>query len=396
MTGVKKWSLYLGLATFIGLLVGVIDTVFGRVLLAIGDFRDHHLLMTLPFLALAGLLSVWLYQRFGGESSKGMSLMFEAGHGKRDQIPVVLVPLVMVATWLTHLFGGSAGREGVAVQIGGTLSHWLGKRLPYMDASRIFLVTGMAAGFAGLFQTPLAATFFALEVLVVGKLAVESLLPALVASLVASWTSHSLGLEKFSVTVHTQLTLTPLLCLKLALLGLIFGLVGRFFAWSLAKAKSLSNRYLPKPYQRIAIISLGLSMVLYLLWQGRYSGLGTNLISLAFTGQELYAWDWLLKLLLTVITLSAGFQGGEVTPLFAIGASLGAILAVYFGLPVLLVAGLGYAVVFGSATNTLLAPIFIGGEVFGFDNLPYFILVSALAYSLGHKHSIYSLQKCSS
>ncbi|MGT2929537.1 chloride channel protein [Streptococcus dentasini] len=380
-------------AITVGLLIGAIDTLFGRVLITLSDFRDSHYFATLPFLALAGLVSVWLYQRFGGKSSRGMSLIFEVGQGKGNYIPKVLVPLIMLTTWLTHLFGGSAGREGVAVQIGATVSHWLGKQLPVKDGSRIFLVTGMAAGFAGLFQTPLAATFFALEVLVIGELTVAALLPALLASLVASQTSHVLGLEKFAAPLSVDLDLTPVLILKLCLLGLCFGVVGTAFAAGLAWAKRQAAVYFNNPYIRIALIGLTVTGLLLLFWQGRYAGLGTNLISLSLDGGNIYIWDWLLKFVLTLLTLTAGFQGGEVTPLFAIGASLGVVLASLFGLPPVFVAGLGYAAVFGSATNTLLAPMFIGGEVFGFANMPYFVIVSALAFLVNHKYGIYALQK---
>lgn len=393
LTSLKNNSLLVATATIIGLVIGVIDMVFGRVLILVSDFRDNHLVWTLPFLALAGLLSVWLYQRFGGEAGKGMGLVFEVGHDERDSIPKVLIPLIMVATWLTHLFGGSAGREGVAVQIGATVSHWFGKRIPLENNSRIFLVTGMAAGFAGLFQIPLAATFFALEVLVVGELAFSALLPVLIASLVASQTSYALGLEKFAVPVSAHLDLSPVVIGKLLLLGLCFGLVGNLFAASLVWTKKQAYAFFKNPYWRIAAISLCLTVLLFLFGQGRYTGLGTNLISDSLLGGKIYPWDWCLKLVLTVLTLAAGFQGGEVTPLFAVGASLGAVLAGLFNLPVALAAGLGYVSVFGSATNTLLAPILLGGEVFGFANTPYFVIVAIAAFLFSHKHTIYALQK---
>ena len=220
---------------------------------------------------------------------------------------------------------------------------------------------GMAAGFGGLFQTPIAATFFALEVLTLGQLSLPILVPTLIASFVASTTSHLLGLEKFS----------------------------HFVSESLTKVASL----LPNPYYRVLLGSVVLTCLLLILWKGRYTGLGTNLIALSVGGGTIYPLDWLLKLLLTVFTLSLGFQGGEVTPLFAIGASLGAVLAPVLGLPIPLVAGLGYLSVFGSSTNTLLAPIFIGVEVFGPANALPYAIVMAFAYLINHKTSIYGQQK---
>ncbi|WP_270206559.1 chloride channel protein [Streptococcus anginosus] len=381
------------LSIFIGLVVGIIDAIFGRTLIFLSDIRSMYPLYLIPFLAIAGLGIVFLYQKYGGKSSKGMTLIFEVGHGVENHIPKRLIPLVIVTTWLTHLFGGSAGREGVAVQLGATVSHWFCKNFSIPNTSKVFLVTGMAAGFAGLFQTPLAAVLFAMEVLVVGNLQLTALYPAMVASLVAAWTSHALGLEKFMQPISAHLGLSPILVIKLVLLGVLFGLCGNVFAYALSWSKRKAAIIFPNPYKRIVVMGVVLSIVFLLLDKGRYSGLGTNLIAASFAGQPVYVYDWLFKLLLTVLTLAAGFQGGEVTPLFAIGASLGVLLAGLFGLPVGLVAALGYAAVFGSATSTFLGPILIGCEVFGFTNFPYFFIVCAVAFSLHRQHSIYGAQK---
>ena len=381
------------LSILMGLVIGTIDTIFGRTLIFLSEVRTLHSLYLIPFLAFAGLVIVFLYQKYGGKSSKGMTLIFEVGHGVENHIPKRLIPLVIVTTWLTHLFGGSAGREGVAVQLGATVSHWFCKNFSIPNTSKVFLVTGMAAGFAGLFQTPLAAVLFAMEVLVVGNLQLTALYPAMIASLVAAWTSHALGLEKFMQPISAHLGLSPILVIKLVLLGVLFGLCGNLFAYALSWSKKKAAIIFPNPYKRIVVMGIFLSIVFLLLDKGRYSGLGTNLIAASFAGQPVYVYDWLFKLLLTVLTLSAGFQGGEVTPLFAIGTSLGVLLASLFGLPVGLVAALGYAAVFGSATSTFLGPILIGCEVFGFTNFPYFFIVCAVAFSLYRQHSIYGAQK---
>ena len=238
-----------------------------------------------------------------------MGMVFEAGHAEREAIPLRLVPFVICATWLTHLFGGSAGREGVAVQ--------------------------------------LAAA--------------------------PEWSAE--------------------LALELTALGIVFGLTGAAFAFCLKRAKELAQNRLKNPVLRALVMGVALSPVLYLLYRGRYCGLGTNLINASLAGEPIYAWDWALKLALTVLTLSAGFQGGEVTPLFSIGASLGAALAGLLGLPAAFCAALGYAAVFGSATNTLLAPALIGAEVFGWAAAPHFFAVCALAYAVNGCRSIYSGQK---
>ena len=391
-----SYFLYLKLiiaGIIIGFIVGIIDTIFGRGLLWIGDIRKEYLYYFVSFLALAGLLIVFIYQKFAGKTGKGMGLIFEVGHGTEKEIPLRLIPIVTVATWITHLFGGSAGREGVAVQLGATLSHRFNKYFNFPDKSKVFLVTGMAAGFGGLFQTPIAALFFGLEVLALGNLQLYALLPAIVAAFTASWTSSFLGLEKFTHIVNTTLSITPMTFVKFAILGIIFGIAGNLFVYLQSFLKKFAAEKIKNPYYRIFIIGIFLSIILLLLHEGRYTGLGTNLIEDSFSGKPIFGYDWILKLLLTTLTLAAGFQGGEVTPLFSIGASLGVVIGIFFGLPIEFVAAAGYISVFGSATNTLLAPIFIGGEVFGFNNLPFFVIIVIFAYLVNRKISTYGLQK---
>ncbi|MGT2965569.1 chloride channel protein [Streptococcus acidominimus] len=389
--------LRLGIAgVVIGLVVGILATIFGRTLLYVGELRSVALPYLLPFLGLAGLVIVFFYQRFGKEAQKGMALIFEVAQGDSKTIPLRLIPLVMVSTWLTHLFGGSAGREGVAVQLGATISHRFNAYFTFPHSAQVLLVTGMAAGFAGLFQTPLAALFFALEVITIGNLQLYALIPCLFAVYTASSFSHLLGLEKFSHLLSFTQNLTVEVFLKCIFLGLLFGLTGNLFVFLQSLLKKQATRYLKNPYWRIVVMGALLSLALALAHFGRYAGLGTNLIEASFSNHQIYGYDFLLKLLFTTLTLAAGFQGGEVTPLFAIGASLGAVLAPIFGLPIELVAAAGYISVFASATNTLLAPMMIGGEVFGFQNLPFFAIVVIISYMLDRRQSIYGLQRIAS
>ncbi len=305
----KKALVLIAVAVPTGIAVGAVDAVFGRVLLYLGAVRDAHTAWFLPFLGLIGALMAWAYKRYGAGCENGMGMVFEASHAEREAIPLRLVPFVICATWLTHLFGGSAGREGVAVQ--------------------------------------LAAA--------------------------PEWSAEP--------------------ALELTALGIVFGLTGAAFAFCLKRAKKLAQNRLKNPVLRALVMGVALSAVLYLLYRGRYCGLGTNLINASLAGEPIYAWDWALKLALTVLTLSAGFQGGEVTPLFSIGASLGAALAGLLGLPSAFCAALGYAAVFGSATNTLLAPALIGAEVFGWAAAPHFFAVCTLSYAVNGGRSIYSGQK---
>lgn len=384
---------YVILAILVGICVGIVDTIFGRGLLAISAFRGQYYRYLLPILPVAGLAIVWMYQRFSSLSLKGMTLVFEAGQKKREEIPLALVPLVMIGTWITHLFGGSAGREGVAVQIGATLSHEAGRRLHIEEKAPVMLITGMAAGFGGLFQTPLAAVFFAMEVIVASYVEYDALLPAMIASYTASTTSHLLGLEKFSVDVQEVWKIGDVKNAGILItIGLAFGLTGRCFSVLLQKTKKLAGDKISNPLVRIGCLAIPLAIVLLALHSARYSGLGTNLITASFDGDTIYGYDWILKLLLTIATLAIGFQGGEVTPLFSIGASLGVVLGSALGVPPVVCASLGYAAVFGSATNTVIAPILIGLEVFGSRNAIPLVVVCLLAYLVNGNHSIYGAQ----
>ena len=411
---VQKWlslPILTVTAIVLGAIVGALTAFFGQVLLAVSAVRDAHPLYWIPGLALIGVAIVLGYRKFGKGTERGMDMVFGVAHGKENEIPLRMIPMVAVSTWLTHLFGGSAGREGVAIQIGATLGHNISKKIHAENAGKILLVAGMAAGFAGLFQTPLAAIALALEVLLVGHLELAALLPATVAAFTAYKVSEMLGLEKFSVDLNSlfpdsnvagllwnEAGLDIHFVLKLALLGVLFGIVGGGFAKLLSLAKKLAANKLPNPFRRIAFVGVALSFLLLLFWQGRYAGLGTNLIDLCFTsgavaGTSVFACDWILKFALTIATIAVGFKGGEVTPLFAIGATFGAWVAAMVGVPLPLAAALGYAAVFGGATNTLFAPIFIGAEIFGFDTLPAFFIVCVIAFVCNGGQSIYAQKK---
>lgn len=396
INSIFKWLLF---ALIVGVLVGVVDVIFGKVLFLTSNVGESTSLLLLYFLPFVGLLIHLMYQRYSLVSKKGMSLVFEVGRGQRKYVPALLMPLVIIATWLTHLFGGSAGREGVAVQIGATLSHLIGRVrggsyfLNTKEERKKALIIGMAAGFSGLFQTPIAAIFFALELLVVGKISISILLPTTVASYTAYKVSIFLGLEKFSFLVSEMPKLDGVSVMKIICLGVIFGLVGRFFATGLFTAKSWFSKWNRNIYIKIFTLASLLALSLYLIKEGRYSGLGVNLIDASFYGEPIYVTDFLFKSLFTIATLAIGFQGGEVTPLFSIGASLGVVLAQFFVLPVTFTAAMGYIAVFSSATNTFLGPLFIAGEIFGFEIIPYAFLVLVVAYSSNGNKTIYTGQR---
>ena len=414
---IKSWlsqPVLVGAALVLGALVGTLTAFFGSILQNVSAIRDANPLYWIPALALGGVAIVLTYRKFGKGSERGMGIIFDVAHGKEREIPLRLIPLIMATTWVTHLFGGSSGREGVAMQIGATLGHNISSKIPVENAPRILLVSGMAAGFAGLFQTPMAAIALSIEILLAGHLEMAALLPATVAAVSAYKVSEMLGTARFTVDLNSfspdwnlaglfygETGLDIYFVLKLAVLGVMFGLVGGGFARLLPFSRKFFAEKFPNPVKRVAIMGVALSATLLLFWQGRYSGLGTNLTDLCFgnaaalsaSDAGIYAYDWILKLLFTVVTLSVGFQGGEVTPLFTIGATFGAVVAAIVGVPLPLAAALGYAAVFGGATNTLFAPILVGAEMFGFDTLPAFFIVCTVAYACNGGKSIYAQKK---
>lgn len=380
------------LSILIGVVVGAVDTIFGKILLFVSDFRVEHFIYLIFFLGPVGMLFTYFLLKYGKSSSQGMGLIFRTGLKEKISIPKRLPAFVMVGTWLTHLFGGSAGREGVAIQVGASISVMAKPLMKKMDTS-LFVIIGMAAGFSGLFGIPIAASFFAVEVLTVGSLRYDALVPALFAAFSANATSSWLDLEKFSANLTTLPKLNLDLFIKLILLGLLFGICGGLFSKALNEMKKLLNKKMPNPLRRIGLVGIVLSLVLWLLFSGRYAGLGTNLITASFSQAKILPYDWFFKAVLTVLTVAAGFQGGEVTPLFATGATLGVAVSGVLGLPASFAAALGYAAVFGSATNTFLAPMMIGAEVFGFESLPYFFIVASIAFVCNGNQSIYGNQK---
>ena len=404
----------IAVALVLGAIVGALTAFFGSILQNVTAIRDANPLYWIPALALGGIAIVLTYRKFGRGSERGMGIIFDVAHGKEREIPLRLIPLIMATTWVTHLFGGSSGREGVAMQIGATLGHNMSSKIHVENAPRVLLVAGMAAGFAGLFQTPMAAIALSLEILLAAHLEMAALLPATVAAVAAYKISEMLGYEKFSIDLNTfspdwniaslfygEAGLDIYFILKLVVLGILFGIVGGGFARLLPLSRKFFALKFPNPVKRVAIMGIVLSALLLLFWQGRYSGLGTNLTDICFGNAAalsandagIYAYDWILKLLFTIVTLSVGFQGGEVTPLFTIGATFGAIVATIVGVPFPLAAALGYAAVFGGATNTLFAPILVGAEIFGFDTLPAFFIVCTIAYACNGGKSIYAQKK---
>jgi H+/Cl- antiporter ClcA len=384
-----KWTL---LGTAVGMLSGSAAALFLWSLDAVTRTRTEHpwLLFLLP---LGGVIVGWLYQRYGRLAGRGNNLILDQLHGAGERVPLRMAPMVLVGTLVTHLLGGSAGREGTAVQMGGSLADTLARVLRLKaDDRRLLLMSGISGGFAGVFGTPLAGTIFGVEVIRAGSVRYDGLVPSLIAALVSSRVAEAWGVH------HTHYAFGPVpafsvaLFAKVAVAGLAFGLAAMLFADLVHLMKRLFAWLIPAQVLRPAVGGLVVVALVFAVGTRDYTGLGIPVITASFDGPvPNLAFFW--KTLFTAVTLGAGFQGGEVTPLFFVGATLGNLLGRLLAVPVSMMAGLGFVAVFAGAANTPLACIVMGVELFGHEALPYMGLACVFAYVFSGHRGIYSSQR---
>lgn len=383
-----KWTV---LGSIVGVLSGSASALFLWSLERVTESRvaNPWLLYLLP---VAGLCLGWLYYRFGALAGRGNNLILDQLHGADHHIPFRMAPMVLIGTVVTHLFGGSAGREGTAVQMGGSLADTFGRLVRLSnDDRRLLVMSGIAGGFGAVFGTPIAGALFGVEVVRAGSVRHAGLFPCLVAALVGQSVTHWWGIDHAHYLIDVVPGLSPVLLIKVAAAGVAFGLAALLFTESVHRMRALFSRLIPAQALRPAVGGL-LVIGLTVLFQTRaYLGLSLPLIPTAFTGMaDSFAFLW--KTLFTAVTLGSGFQGGEVTPLFVIGATLGSTLSHLLALPPGLLAGLGLVAVFAGAANTPIACIVMGVELFGHGALPYFAIACIIAYAISGQRSIYSSQ----
>jgi H+/Cl- antiporter ClcA len=366
-------------------------------------FAHPRLLFLLP---VAGLGVGLLYHFYGKSANGGNNLLIDEIHQPGAGVPKRMAPLILLGTLVTHLFGGSAGREGTALQMGGSIAATFA-RLLKLDAAhvRILLMAGVAAGFGSIFGTPVAGAVFALEVLIVGRVQYDALIPCFFAAVLADWTCRAWGIGHTHYSVDVPAAASALdfrLMGKVLLAAVAFGLVSRLFSALSHRLGDAFKTYIPRPELRPVVGGLLVIGLFFLAGTGDYLGLGVlgnrpDAITLPamFRSTEIPASAWAWKLLFTVITLSAGFKGGEVTPLFFIGAALGNSLALALGAPVDLFAALGFVAIFAGATNTPLASTFLGMELFGAGNGLYLATACLVAYRCSGRQGIYTAQRLS-
>ncbi|MEP7214936.1 MAG: voltage-gated chloride channel family protein [Anaerolineaceae bacterium] len=398
-----RWGLML---TPVALAIGSVVAFFLWSLDRVTSYRVEHgwILFLLP---LAGVVIAWVYHRFGRSVEGGNNLVVDEIHEPGGGIPARITPLILAGTIATHLFGGSAGREGTAVQVGGGIASAFNRmfRLNNHDL-RILLMAGIAGGFGAVFGTPIAGAVFAMEVLAIGRMEYESLIPVLFTSLLADWTTSAWGIHH---TAYEIAILTPdrdslpfdlLLMAKAAGAGAVFGLASILFAELTHGLGRAFRRLATNPLARAALGGVMVIALVYVLGTRDFLGLGvsspnpavTSITSAFHTGGA-KPFDWWWKTLFTAITLASGFKGGEVTPLFFIGATLGNRMAILLRAPIDLFAGLGFVAVFAGAANTPLACTIMGIELFGAAAAPYLAVACFVAYLVSGHSGIYLSQR---
>ena len=384
-----KWVFIAGVT---GLICGLVGAAFDiSVDKATEAFAAHSWLIYL--LLPAGLAIIGLYELFKVKPHVGTNDIISSIRTS-EKVPVLLVPLVFVGPVLTHLCGGSAGREGAALQIGGGIGQQIG-RLLKLDEKDMHLMTlcGMSGLFAGLFGTPLTATIFAIEVISIGVVYYSALIPCLSASLVAYSITKFLHVDGVAFKIPEIPDFSALMCAKTIILAAICAGISILFCAAMHGSHKLFKKYIKNEFLRIAIGAAAIILLTLVFSDRRYNGTGMNVIRAAIEQGEALPYDFVLKIIFTAITIGVGFRGGEMVPTFFIGATLGCTLGGILGINPAFAAALGFIAMFCAVMNCPIASIILSIEVFGAGGLLFFAIVCAVSYLLSGYYGLYTSQK---
>lgn len=382
-----KWLL---LSIITALVCGGAGCLFHMLIEIATDFRSEHNFI-IWFLPVGGVVIVFLYHIFKLEKIGGTNYVINSIR-KDGKVPFTMAPGILTGTVLTHLLGGSAGREGAALQLGGSLGSSLGRIFKLDDKDmHVIVLCGMSAVFTALFGTPLTAVVFVMEVISVGVIYDSAIMPCVFSSVFTYYITLILNIHPVNYILNNIPTISPVSLIQSIALGVIFAVVSIFLCVSFSKGEALLEKVIRNDYIRAAAGGLAIALLTLLLGTD-YNGSGMGIVNNAILNGIARPEAFLLKLLFTVITLGCGFKGGEIVPTFFVGATLGCTIAPLIGMDPGFGAALGLVGVFCGATNAPIASMMLSIELFGVEGLPYFIIVCSASYMLSGYFSLYKSQ----
>ena len=387
---IKPFFIWIALAIVMGILGGVLGAVFHKCLEIVTDVRSHNSLIIL-MLPLAGVLITAIYRAFRSEGKLNTNRILEAADSG-ERVPIVLAPLIFGGTVITHLFGGSAGREGAALQLGGSIGYNIGRILKLNKSDlRIIVMAGMSSFFSSMFGAPLTAAIFALEVVRVGYVHHYGFMPCILSAVIAYEISQRLGTSgvRFDVLIPE---ITSSLVIKIIILGVLCALVSILFCVAIKRTSVLLHKLFHNTYLRTITGAIALVVFTVLLRTTDYNGAGMEVIARAMGG-EAHPLAFLIKIIFTAITIAAGFKGGEIVPTLFIGATFGCMAGNFIGLDAGFSASIGFVALFCGVTNCPLASIALALEVFGADGILIYAIVCAVSFMTSGNFSLYTSQK---
>lgn len=384
-----KWVLW---GSIIGIAVGSTTAFFKIAVQLLTDIREANPFF-LFFLPLGGIIIGYLYKHYGKESDKGNNVVLEYIHHGQGTVPLRMGPLVFLASFVTHLFGGSTGREAAAVQMGGSITEAVNRLFKVSEADqRILFMSGISSGFGSAFSAPLTGTVFGMEAVALGRMKYEALVPCFISSFTAYFTTKAWGAPVDRHIIHEIPATTADTIIKIVIASIIFSFTSVLYSKLKHNIEKFSKRYLKDPMLTGMVGGILIILLTYLVGSRDYTGRGLKLVTEAFEGQ-VPAYAFLVKILFTAVTMGTGFRGGEAIPLFFVGATLGNTLSGITGLPASFLAGIGLIAVFCGAANAPISCFLLSIEMFEGKGVIFFFIASVISYLFSGYNGIYTSQK---